>query len=82
MLHLSTAKSSDLLLNSGLLLGALFAVLPAFVMFAVCTSLPSRGASYFAAVVWSFVCFLLCASQLVYYRVFGTFYTFYSMTNG
>ncbi len=82
VLHLSTAKSGDLLMNSGLFLGPVFAALPAFVMFAVCTSLPSKGANYFAALVYSFVSFLLCASQLVYYRVFGTFYTFYSMTNG
>lgn len=82
VLHLSTAKSGDLLFNSGLVLGPLFAALPAFLMFAVCTSLPSRRANYFAAVVYSFLSFLLCASQLVYYRVFGTFYTFYSMTNG
>ena len=82
VLHLSTAKSGDLLLNSGLLLGPVFAVLPAFLMFAVCTSLRSRGGNYLAALLYSFVTFLLCASQLVYYRVFGTFYTFYSMTNG
>ena len=82
VLHLSTAKSNDLLLNSGLLLGPVFAFLPACLMFALCTSLPRRGQNYFAALVYSFVSFLLCASQLVYYRVFGTFYTFYSMTNG
>ena len=41
VLHLSTAKSNDLLLNSGLLLGPVFAFLPACLMFALCTSLPA-----------------------------------------
>lgn len=82
VLHLATAKSADLLLNSGLLLGPLFAVLPAAVLFAVCTSLPRKKHNYFATLLYTFLCWLLCASQLVYYRVFGTFYTFYSMTNG
>lgn len=82
VLHLSTAKSSELLLDSGLLLGPVFAVLPGTVLFAVCTSLPRKGLNYFVTVLYAFLCYLLCASQLVYYRVFGTFYTFYSMTNG
>ena len=81
ILHLSTAKSSEMLLNSGLLLGPLFALLPAAVMFALCTSL-GKKANHALAVLYGAVCFLLCASQLVYYRIFGTFYTFFSMTNG
>ena len=81
VLHLSTAKSGDLLMNSGLFLGPLFAALPAFLIFAICTSL-SRGANYAVTVLYSGLCYLLCASQLVYYRIFGTFYTFFSMTNG
>ena len=82
VLHLSTAKSIDLLLNSGLLLAPLFAALPAAVMFVVCTSLPRRWQNHCAALVYSLLCLLLCGSQLVYYRIFGTFYTFFSMTNG
>ena len=81
VLHLSTAKSGDLMLNSGLVLGPVFAILPACILFAVCTSL-SRGANYLLTVIYSALSFLLCASQLVYYRIFGTFYTFFSMTNG
>lgn len=81
VLHLATAKSGDLMLNSGLVLGPVFAILPACILFAVCTSL-SRGANYFLTLIYSALSFLLCASQLVYYRIFGTFYTFFSMTNG
>ena len=81
VLHLSTAKSGDLLFNSGLVLGPVFATLPAFVIFALGTSL-SRSANYALSLVYTAVSYLLCASQLVYYRIFGTFYTFFSMTNG
>ena len=38
VLHLSTAKSGDLMMNSGLVLGPVFAILPACILFAVCTS--------------------------------------------
>ena len=82
VLHLATAKSGDLLINSGLILSAVFALVPALVVFVLCTSLRKKWANYAAALVYSLLSFLLCASQLVYYRVFGTFYTFYSMTNG
>ena len=82
ILHLTTAKSTDLLLNSGLLLGPAFAVLPAVLMAVLCTSLPRRWLNYGCALLYSLLSLLLCASQLVYYRIFGTFYTFFSMTNG
>ena len=82
VLHVTTAGSLDLLLNSGLLLGPVFAVLPAMLMALLCTSLPRRWQNYICAVIYSLLSLLLCASQLVYYRIFGTFYTFFSMTNG
>ena len=82
ILHLTTAKSTDLLLNSGLLLAPAFAVLPAMLMALLCTSLPRRWLNYGCALIFSLLSLLLCASQLVYYRIFGTFYTFFSMTNG
>ena len=81
VLHLATAKSADLLFSSGLLLGPIFAILPGLVLYAVCTSL-SRSANYTVTLLYSLVMYLFCASQLVYYRIFGTFYTFFSMTNG
>ena len=72
VLHLSTAKSGDLLFNSGLVLGPVFAALPAFVIFALGTSL-SRSANYALTLIYTALSYLLCASQLVYYRIFGTF---------
>ncbi len=82
VLHLSTAKNLSMLLNPGLLLGPLFALLPAVVCFVICTSLGSRGLNYTVALLFSLLWLLLCGSQLVYYRIFGTFYTLYSMLGG
>ena len=61
ILHLSTAKSSDLLFNSGLLLGPLLALLPAAVIFFLCTSLGKKG-NHALAVLFGFFSFLLYAS--------------------
>jgi hypothetical protein len=81
VLHFSTPKSRDMMMNSGLLLGPLFALLPALLVFVLCISMPKR-ANHAVTLVYSTLSYLLCASQLVYYRIFGTFYTFFSMTNG
>ena len=81
VLHVSTA-GSGLLLNSGLLLGPLFALVPALLLAALCGSLPRRWHNYLAALLYSLLTLLLCGSQLVYHHIFGTFYTFFSMTNG
>ena len=81
VLHLATAKSGDMLFSSGLLLGPIFAILPTLVLYVVCTSL-AKSANYTVALLYSVVMYLFHASQLVYYRIFGTFYTFFSMTNG
>ena len=81
VLHFSTA-SSGLLFNSGLVLGPLFALPPALLMAALCNSLRRRWHNFTVALVYSLLCWLLCGSQLVYHHIFGTFYTFFSMTNG
>ena len=81
VLHISTA-GSGLLFNSGLLLAPLFALVPALVMTLLCSTLPRPWLNYTAALVYSLLCWLFCGSQLVYHHIFGTFYTFFSMTNG
>ena len=63
VLHLSTAKSGEMLFNSGLLLGPVFAVLPAFLVFALCTSLPRRRTNRLIAILYTGLCFLLCAAS-------------------
>ena len=81
ILHLATAKTGEMILNSGLLLAPLFALVPASLVCALCTSLRRRG-NITVALIYGSLSFLFCAAQLIYYKIFGTFFTFFSMTNG
>ena len=81
ILHFATAKTGEMFLNSGLLLGPLFALVPAALICAVCTSLRRRG-NITVALIYGTLSYLFCAAQLIYYKIFGTFFTFFSMTNG
>lgn len=82
LLHINTAQGETTLVNSGLVLGALFALVPALIVWALTLLIPARRVNIGISVAYSFVAFFLCASQLIYYRVFGTFYSAYSMANG
>lgn len=82
LLHITTAQGETTLINSGLFLGALFALVPALIVWALTLLIPARRVNMGIAIAYSFVAFFLCASQLIYYRVFGTFYSAYSMANG
>lgn len=82
LLHLATSKNSGTLFSSGLLLAPLFALVPALILFLICTTIPKRWINYCTALLYCAVVYLLCASQFVYYKIFGTFYTVYSMVNG
>jgi hypothetical protein len=82
VLHLATAQGPTTRFNSGLLLCFLFAVVPALLLFALITVIPSSKWRKAIAITFSAVVYVLCASQLVYYRIFGTFYSAYSMSRG
>ena len=82
LLHVSTATGFRTFLNSGLFLGILFALTPAVILFSILLLIPKRKVSHGIVIGYSAFLYLLCASQLVYYRIFKTFYSFYSMTNG
>lgn len=82
ILHIATVKDTASLWNAGLVLPGLFALIPAMILFTVFCLMPSRKPIRILAGVYSFVFFLLCASQFVYYRIFGCFYSVYSMANG
>ena len=82
VLHLATAQGPTTRFNSGLLLCFLFAVVPALLAFALITLIPCDKWRKAIAITFSAVVFVLCASQLVYYRIFGTFYSAYSMSRG
>ncbi len=82
VLHLSTAQGSAVLFNSGLYLPALFALVPALVIFSLIWLIPKKGINFTILVLYSLICLLFCGSQLIYYKIFGCFYSAYSMANG
>lgn len=81
-LHIATAKNNGTLLNPGLLLPLLFAVVPALVIYLLCTMISSPAVRKRITNFYAFICMVFCVSQTVYFKVFGTFYTFYSLANG
>ena len=82
VLHIATAQGATTLVNSGLWLGILFALVPAMALVGIFAVLPWRRVKRGLAISYAVLAFFLCASQLIYYRVFGTFYSAYSMANG
>lgn len=82
ILHASTAQTVSDFFNCGILLPVLFAVVPALILMFIVELLPWEKVSFGLCIAYSAVYFVLCASQLIYYRVFGTFYSAYSMANG
>lgn len=65
----------------GLLFTMLFAIGPAILFFVGLTLCKNPKVNRVIAICLMAVMFLLYASQLIYYKVFGQFYTFMSMTN-
>ena len=82
ILHIFTAKTMKTCFNSGFILPLLFAAVPALILFTVLVLIPSRKVSHGINIGYHAVSFILCASQLIYYKIFGTFYSAYSMSRG
>lgn len=82
ILHVATAKGPSDLWNGGLWLGILFSLAGALAVFALVSFLPWRRARYWVGFSYCLLMLLLCGSQLVYYGVFGTFYSAFSAANG
>lgn len=82
ILHIATAQGSASLVNPGLYLPALFAMVPALAVFALTWFIPKKGVNLTILIIHSLFWLLLCGSQLVYYKIFGCFYSAYSMANG
>lgn len=68
--------------GSGFLTAALLTALPAAAVTFVCGFLKAPLVRRLLGGTAALALYLLAASQLVYYRIFGTFYTVYSLTNG
>lgn len=81
-LRCACCKSWGAFWGPGLVLAPLFALVPALAFFILCTAIPSPKANFRISVGYSAFVFLLSASQLLYHRVFGTFYTIRSIANG
>ena len=82
ILHIDTALNPDTLWNEGALLGMLFAIVPALIVFALTSFIPWRGVNIALIIVYSAIYYLLCAAQLVYFNNFGTFFSAYSAIHG
>lgn len=82
LLHIATAENAGDIFSSGLILSVLFALIPGLIVMGLVELIPNQKAGFTLCVVYSVAYFILCASQLVYYRVFGCFYSAYSMANG
>ena len=82
ILHIDTALNPETFWNSGLLTGPLFALVPALIVFALICFIPKRGVNVALTIAYCAIYYLLCASQIVYFNNFGTFYSAYSAVHG
>ena len=82
VVHLATANNPIARMNSGLLLGPLFALVPAMIVFTVLCLIPKRKINIAISIIYAVLYGFVCAAQLVYYSIFGVFFSAYSMVNG
>ena len=67
--------------RSGLAVACIFALVPALALYFLCRVFP-RKLNRVLELIFSWFFFLFYASQLIYFRIFGCFYSAYSMGNG
>ncbi len=82
VLHIATATNRITLVNSGLILGALFSILPSFLAFTLISLIPWRKVNITLSIIYSTLYALVAGAQLVYYSIFGVYFSAYSMVNG
>ena len=82
VVHIDTALNPETFWNSGLITGPLFALVPDLIVFAITCFIPKRGFNVTLTIAYSVIYYLLCASQIVYFNNFGTFYSAYSAVHG
>ncbi len=81
LLHFLTAKGQADLWNGGVALSLLFSVVSGFVVFGIALAFPWKKVRFWIGFSYCLVMLLLCGSQLVYFGVFGTFYSAFSAGN-
>lgn len=82
LLHFVTAKGQTDVWNGGVALAVLFSLVNALVVFAVVSALPWKKVRYWIGFAYCVLMLLMAGSQLVYYGIFGTFYSAFSAANG
>ena len=82
VLHIATADDSASLANAGLVISALFALVPALAVFALISLIPNRKVNLGICIGYSALYALLAGAQLVYYSIFGVYFSAYAMANG
>ena len=82
IVHIDTALNTETLWNEGLLLGVLFAIVPALGVYALTCFIPWRKVNVALTIFYSALYYLVCAAQLVYFNNFGTFFSAYSAIHG
>lgn len=82
VLHIATASDQASLLSEGLYLGPLFALVPALVVFTMISLISKRWINLTLCILYSALYALLAGAQMVYYSIFGVYFSAYSMANG
>lgn len=82
ILHVSTADSQVSLLNAGLYISALFALVPALIVFTLVSLIPWRKVNIGICIGYSVLYALMAGAQIVYYSIFGIYFSAYAMANG
>lgn len=82
ILHISTADSQASLLNAGLYISALFALVPALIVFTLVSLIPWRKVNIGICIGYSVLYALMAGAQIVYYSIFGIYFSAYAMANG
>lgn len=75
ILHITVLGQTEVIFRSGLVLGPVFALASAMPVFLLCTALPSPKYNRAAALIYTGSLFLLYATQLIFFRCFGTFWS-------
>jgi len=82
VLHFYSSKGGATLWNCGVYFPALIALVPALLLFGFAWLVGKRGIGYGFFVAYSFLFAAFCGAQVVYFRIFDTFFSVTSMLNG
>jgi hypothetical protein len=82
VLHICTAVDTASRFNAGMVTSALFSLVPALVVFCLISLIPNRKINIALSIAYNGLYALLAGAQVVYYSIFGTYFSAYAMANG